>query len=150
MKPETEAAYRVLHASLMEGRSARELPNDLATAGPALFGVANAFFRNIMERPFSGHESPEQVVAYLTNLVAAYPGELEGLDVEGMGAFVRDQIGPDSRPSGQTRFGSATVVERLWPACRRVAECVARREGIVGKEYGSFLQGAAARYESGS
>ncbi|MEY9877350.1 hypothetical protein ABH931_006874 [Streptacidiphilus sp. MAP12-33] len=146
MDQSVQRAHRVLHAVLVEGRQARDFEGDILRAGPAFVGVLDAFFRNVVERPFTGHESVTTVQAYLERLQRTYPQELAKLEPAPMAVFVLEQIGPGAPPPGHSR---------LWPLeggvihqMRLVAEYTAKYEGIVGKDLERYLLGATARYDA--
>ncbi|MCX4746075.1 hypothetical protein OG455_11170 [Kitasatospora sp. NBC_01287] len=146
MDESVHRAHRVLRAIFVEGRQAREFENDIALAGPAFLGVLNAFFRNVMERPFTGHESVATVQAYLERLQRAYPRDLARLQPAPMALFVLEQIGPGAPPPGHSRLypleGGVLYQMRL------VAEFTAKHEEIVGDEVELFLRGSCARYDA--
>ncbi|SEM44145.1 hypothetical protein [Streptacidiphilus jiangxiensis] len=144
MDESVSRAHRVLRAVIVEGRQAREFEKDIALAGPAFVGVLNAFFRNVVERPFSGQESVATVQGYLERLQRAYPQELARLEPGPMALFVAEQIGPGAPPPGQSRLWALEggVIHQM----RLIAEYAARYEGIVGEELELYLRGSCARY----
>jgi len=141
------AAHRALHGIFIEGKQGRQVQADIEQAGPAFVGVFSAFFRNVMERAFSGHESVGTVQSYLERLKAAYPRELANLQPHPMALLVLDQIGPGALPSGRSRLFSLEggVIHQM----RLMAEYTARRENLVGEELELYLQGSCARYYAG-
>ncbi len=140
------AAHRVLHHVLVEGGQARDLPADAAAAGPAMFGVLNAFLRNVMEYVFEGSEPFEHFHAYLFQLQRAYPVELRTLEPEPMAVFVQEQIGPGAPPPGRSRF---PVNDAVVHQSRLIAEYTTRHEGFSREQVELYLQGAIARYLTG-
>ncbi|NYI04379.1 hypothetical protein [Allostreptomyces psammosilenae] len=146
MNPETWAAHRALHGVFVQGRRGPDVQADIDAARDAFLGVLSAFFRNVMERPFTGHERREEVQAYLEALQRAYPAELAALEPAPMSVFVLEQIGPDAPPPGRSRI---PVTAGLVYQMRLITEYTARQEGIVGQELETFLLGACARYQQG-
>jgi hypothetical protein len=140
------AAHRVLHHTLVEGGLARDLPADVAAAGPAMFGVLNAFLRNVMEYVFEGSEPVEHIHAYLLQLQRAYPVELRVLQPEPMAFFVQEQIGPGAPPPGHSGF---PVNDAVIYQSRLIAEFTTRYEGFSRDQLELYLQGAIARYVTG-
>ncbi|MCY9786912.1 hypothetical protein KIK06_23800 [Nocardiopsis sp. EMB25] len=146
MTPEIEAAHRVLREVFVHGRQATDFPQDSAIAGYALLGVLSAFFRNVMERPFTGHEDEKEIKNHLAALKRSYPSEMDKVKPKRMAQVVLDQIGPGAPPPGRFRL---PMDSGLVHQMRLVAEYTARDEGIVGKELEMYLDGACARYYTG-
>ncbi|MFB8008444.1 hypothetical protein [Nocardia sp. NPDC056000] len=140
MDSKIDAAHRALHAVIVQGRQAGDFARDEHSVG-----VLNAFFRNVMERPFSGHENNAQVIAYLEGLRRAYPRQLSTMNPVAMAPFVLEQIGPGAPRPGRSRW---TWTSALVLQMRLLAECTAKREGIVGQDLETYLLGACARYQS--
>ncbi|GAA0698945.1 hypothetical protein GCM10010193_62240 [Kitasatospora atroaurantiaca] len=138
-----DAAHRALRELFVHGKQARECMADIAAAGNAFLGVACAFFCNVMEFAFSGHESVEQVQTYLEDLKRTYPAELTHLQPELMAMFVLLEIGPGALPSGQPRI---EMTDGLIYQMRLLAEYTAKKEGIVGEQLELYLFGAGGRY----
>ncbi|MFE1319599.1 hypothetical protein [Kitasatospora phosalacinea] len=140
------AAHRVLHHMVVEGGQARDLPAEVAAAGPALQGVLNAFLRNVMEFVFEGSEPVGEISAYLVRLQRAYPAELRVLQPEPMAVFVREQIGPGAPPPGRSSF---PVNDAVVFQSRLIAEYTARHQGLSREQVELYLRGAVARYATG-
>ncbi|MFI9783049.1 hypothetical protein ACIHEI_05960 [Kitasatospora sp. NPDC051984] len=140
------AAHRVLHHMVVDGGQARDLEADVQAAGPAMFGVLNAFLRNVMEYVFNGSEPVEHIHAYLVQLQQAHPSELKALQPQPMAVFVKEQIGPGAPPPGQSRF---QVNDGVVHQSRLIAEYTAKHEGFSRDQVELYLQGATARYVTG-
>ncbi|WP_431677186.1 hypothetical protein [Kitasatospora sp. KL5] len=142
------AAHRALHGILVEGKRAGQVQDDLDRAGPAFIGVFCAFFRNVMERALTGHESVDTVRSYLNRLKAAHPRELAALQTYPMAVFVLEQIGPGAPPPGESRLFS--LEGELLHQMRLAADYTAKQENLVGDVLELYLQGASARYVTGT
>ncbi|MGW2375401.1 MULTISPECIES: hypothetical protein [Kitasatospora] len=143
LRQQVDAAHRALQDMLLHGKRAGECEADIAVAGNAFLGVACAFFCNVMEFAFSGHESVEQVQAYLEDLKRTYPAELAVLQPGPMAMFVLLEIGPGALPSGQPRV---EMPDGLIYQMRLLTEYTAKKEGIVGQQLELYLFGACGRY----
>ncbi|WP_441248514.1 hypothetical protein [Kitasatospora sp. McL0602] len=141
------AAHRALHGIFLGGKQAGQLRVDIELAGPAFVGVLSAFFRNVVERVFSGHESVRAVQSYLELLKSAYPEELSALLPHPMAVFLLEQIGPGAPPPGRSALCplEGGVIHQM----RLVVEYVARYENLAGPELELYLQGSCARYYVG-
>ncbi|WP_433697097.1 hypothetical protein [Nocardiopsis sp. CA-288880] len=146
MTPEIEAAHRALRGLLLHDGLPENHKADITTAGEAFLGVLSAFFRNVMEYAFTGHEPAAQVHAYLEDLKRCYPSELHSLEPARMALFVLEQIGPGAPPPGQTRL---LVGSDVFTPMSLLTLYTAKQEGLAGERLELYLFGATARYYEG-
>ncbi|ADH68049.1 MULTISPECIES: hypothetical protein [Nocardiopsis] len=146
MPPEIMAAHRVLLDCLFRGGRIEDHRADMETAGAAFMGVLSAFFRNVMEYAFSGHEPGIQVREYLEDLKRCYPYALDSLEPVRTAVFVLEQIGPEAPPPGQSYLLTGP---NLVGDMATLALYTAKQEGLSEEQLEMYLFGATARYMQG-
>ncbi|MEU8103030.1 hypothetical protein AB0C18_04810 [Nonomuraea muscovyensis] len=140
--PTAQAAHRALRALFVEGRQPTRAELEEATL-PVYLGVLNAFFLNVMEAPFSGRESVEEVAGYFTSLQSRHR-DLRGVDTSVMAVYTLCGIRGVPLPETFPEMGARHVD---WMGMLITA--VAAEDGIAGERLETYLLGSVARYSMG-
>lgn len=148
LTPDIRAAHQALHAQLIEGRFDQAVASLVQIAGPAYRGVAYAFFRNVIERKFSGTEHRLAVERYLRGLVGFNPPAMQGTDIPLMARFIVDQTGDGRASLGRTNLAEVDL-DRFMDDALGTAGAIGGFEGLTLDDFEMYLQGAAARYSMG-
>ena len=137
--PTAFAAHRALRTVFIDGRNAIREEIEEATL-PVYLGVLHAFFLNVMERPFSGRESVDEVHRYFTGLQSRYK-YLKAVDTFEMAVYTLCGIRGVPLPEEFPEVGAKHVD---WTGMLIMA--VTAENEIVGEELETCLLGSVARY----